>query len=81
MEGILNLYLYYLITQNPKKSLQDELKREFKGQDSQKIILDIKKFAQNYSNIINNKSDRFISMLKYLPHNVYWKSILTTAKT
>ena len=80
MEGILNLYLYYLIAQNPKKSLQDELKREFKGKDSQKIILDIKKFAQNYSDIINNKSDRFISMLRYLPHNVYWKSILTTAK-
>lgn len=80
MEGILNLYLYYLIAQNPKKSLQDELKREFKAKDSQKIILDIKKFAQNYSDIINNKSDRFISMLRYLPHNVYWKSILTTAK-
>jgi len=80
MEGILNLYLYYLIAQNPKKSLQDELKREFKTKDSQKIILDIKKFAQNYSDIINNKSDRFISMLRYLPHNVYWKSILTTAK-
>jgi uncharacterized protein with ParB-like and HNH nuclease domain len=80
MEGILNLYLYYLIAQNPKKSLQDELKREFKAKDSQKIVLDIKKFAQNYSDIINNKSDRFISMLRYLPHNVYWKSILTTAK-
>jgi uncharacterized protein with ParB-like and HNH nuclease domain len=80
IEGILNLYLYYLIAQNPKKSLQDELKKEFKGKDSQKIILDIKKFAQNYSDIINNKSDRFISMLRYLPHNVYWKSILTTAK-
>ena len=80
IEGILNLYLYYLIAQNPKKSLQDELKREFKGEDSQKIILDIKKFAQNYSDIVNNKSDRFISMLRYLPHSVYWKSILTTAK-
>ena len=80
IEGILNLYLYYLIAQNPKKSLQDELKREFKGKDSQKIILDIKKFAKNYSDIINNKSDRFISMLRYLPHSVYWKSILTTAK-
>jgi len=80
IEGMLNLYLYYLIAQNPKKSLQDELKREFKGKDSQKIILDIKKFAKNYSDIINNKSDRFISMLRYLPHSVYWKSILTTAK-
>lgn len=80
MEGILNLYLYYLITQNPKKSLQDELKEQFKNKDSQKIILDIKKFAENYSEIINSTQDNHISMLKYLSHNIYWKSILTTAK-
>jgi len=80
MEGLLNLYLYYLITQNPKKSLQDELKQQFKGKDSQKIILNIKQFAENYSDIINNTTDNNISMLKYLSHNVYWKSILTTAK-
>jgi len=80
MEGILNLYLYYLITQNPKKSLQDELKQQFKNKDSQKIILDIKKFAENYSEIINSTQDNHISMLKYLSHNIYWKSILTTAK-
>lgn len=80
MEGILNLYLYYLITQNPKKSLQDELKQQFKNKDSQKIILDIKKFAENYSEIVNSTQDNYISMLKYLSHNIYWKSILTTAK-
>lgn len=80
MEGILNLYLYYLITQNPKKSLQDELKQQFKNKDSQKIILDIKKFAENYSEIVNSTQDNHISMLKYLSHNIYWKSILTTAK-
>ncbi|HFU75231.1 MAG TPA: DUF262 domain-containing protein [Arcobacter sp.] len=80
MEGILNLYLYYLITQNPKKSLQDELKQQFKNKDSQKIILDIKKFAENYSEIVNSTQDNYISMLKYLSHNVYWKSILVTAK-
>lgn len=80
MEGILNLYLYFLITQNPKKSLQDELKQQFKNKDSQKIILDIKKFAENYSEIVNSTQDNYISMLKYLSHNVYWKSILTTAK-
>ena len=82
MEGILNLYLYYLIAQNPKKSLQDELKKQFHNseKDSQQIILDIKNFGTYYAEIVNNTQDRFISMLKYLTHNIYWKSILTTAK-
>jgi uncharacterized protein with ParB-like and HNH nuclease domain len=80
IEGILNLYLYYSITQNPKKSLQDELKQQFKNKDSQKIILDIKKFTDNYCEIINNRNDKYISMLRYLRHSVYWKSILITAK-
>ncbi len=80
MEGLLNLYLYYLIAQNPKKSLQDELKKQFHKVDSQKLVLDIKEFATYYAEIFGNTQDKYISMLKYLTHNVYWKSILTTAK-
>lgn len=80
LQGIFNLYLYYEKTENPRKSLQDELKQHFKNRDPQQIILDIKRFSENYNEIISNYQDRHISMLKYLSHSIYWKSILTTAK-
>jgi uncharacterized protein with ParB-like and HNH nuclease domain len=80
LQGIFNLYLYYEKTENPRKSLQDELKQQFKDRDPQQIILEIKRFAENYNEIISNYHDKHISMLKYLNHSIYWKSILTTAK-
>lgn len=80
LQGIFNLYLYYEKTENPRKSLQDELKQQFKDRDPQTIILEVKKFAENYNEIISNYSDKHISMLKYLRHSIYWKAILTTAK-
>jgi uncharacterized protein with ParB-like and HNH nuclease domain len=80
MHGILNLYLYFLKTENPKRSLQDELKQVFKDKKPQEIILDIKKFTENYNYVVSNTKDKHISMLKYLRHSIYWKSILTTAK-
>jgi uncharacterized protein with ParB-like and HNH nuclease domain len=80
MHGILNLYLYFLKTENPKRSLQDELKQVFKDKKPQEIILDIKKFTENYNYVVSNTKDKHISMLKYLGHSIYWKSILTTAK-
>ena len=80
LQGIFNLYLYYLKTDNPKKSLQDELKQQFKDKNPQQIILDIEKFANNHLEIQNNSKDRQVSLLKYLRHSIYWKAILTTAK-
>lgn len=80
LQGIFNLYLYYLKTDNPKKSLQDELKQQFKDKNPQQVILDIEKFANNHLEIQNNSKDRQISLLKYLRHSIYWKAILTTAK-
>lgn len=82
MTNMFNLYLYYLKNENPKNSLQDELKlkEQFKTQDSQTIILDIENFAKNILEINSNNKDKDISMLKYLPHSIYWKSILATAK-
>lgn len=80
LQGIFNLYLYYLKSGNPKRALQDELKQEFKNGNPQQIILDIEKFAKNLLEVQNNNSDKDISMLKYLRQSIYWKSILTTAK-
>lgn len=79
IEGILNLYLYFLTAKNPKKSLQDELKSQFKNLDSQETILNILKFAKKYKEAVSDK-DSCIYMLRYIPHSIYWKSILTTAR-
>ena len=78
--SIFTLYLYYLKGANPKRALQDELKEQFKNQDSQTIILDIKKFTYNILEINGKSKDKDISMLKHLPQTNYWKSILATAK-
>ena len=39
------IYEYYLLGQNPKKSLYDELQKAFKGKDPNELIGDIKNFA------------------------------------
>ncbi len=80
LQGIFNLYLYYLKNEQPKRALQDELKTQFVKGNPQKIILDIEKFAKNLLEIQNDNNDKEISMLKCLRQSVYWKSILTTAK-
>ncbi len=80
LQGVFNLYLYYLKGENPKRALQDELKLEFKNGNAQQIILDVEKFAKNLLEIQNDNNDKYISMLKYLSQSIYWKSILTTAK-
>jgi len=79
VETIFAFYYYYLKCTSPKKSLQDELKIEFNNKDPQAIILEIEEFANIIRKINQNNKDKDISMLKYLPHSIYWKSILITA--
>jgi hypothetical protein len=79
MKWLLSLYFYYLNSGNPKKSLQDEFKPKIKESDPKILISDIKEFSKSHYNIINDDSDIYISMLKHLNHNIYWKSILVTA--
>lgn len=80
LTNVFNLYLYYKTGRNPKGSLQDEFKSEFKNENANSIILDIQKFAKFLYEINNNDKDKDISRLRYLPHSVYWKSILSTAQ-
>jgi uncharacterized protein with ParB-like and HNH nuclease domain len=68
VQGIFNLYLYYLKNENPKRALQDELKEQFKNINAQSLILDIEKFANNVLEINAAYQDKDISMLKYLFH-------------
>ncbi|MFV0192981.1 DUF262 domain-containing HNH endonuclease family protein [Empedobacter falsenii] len=79
VQSIFNLYLYYLKAENPRKALQDELKEQFKGQSPQQIILDIEKYALVLSEINNETKDKDISLLRYVNHSIYWKTILATA--
>lgn len=80
LQGVFNLYLYYIAESNPKKNLHDELKDRLKNSDPQVVILEIENFAKFLSEINLDYQDKDISKLKYLPHSVYWKSILLTAK-
>lgn len=80
LQSVFNLYLYYLKGENPKRSLQEELKEQFKNKNPQTVILDIEVFAKNILEINTDNKDKSISMLKYLRQSIYWKSILATAK-
>ena len=77
---ILNTYLYHLKSENPKKTLQEELHEIIKNKSAMSIISDINNFTTFYLEIIDSNHDYDISSLKYLNHSVYWKSILTSAK-
>lgn len=80
LTNVFNLYLYYQTGKNPTSSLQDEFKKEFKDKNANSIVLDLKKFANFLFEINESYNDKDISRLRYLPHSVYWKSILLTAK-
>ncbi|WP_164112008.1 MULTISPECIES: DUF262 domain-containing protein [Sphingobacterium] len=79
VQSIFSLYLYYLKAENPRRALQDELKEQFKGKNTQQIILDIEKYAKVLLEINNDTKDKNISLLRYLNHSIYWKTILATA--
>lgn len=79
VQSIFNLYLYFLKAENPRKSLQDELKEQFKGKNAQQIILDVEKYAKVVLEINSNTKDKDISLLRYVNHSIYWKTILASA--
>lgn len=76
---MLVIYEYYLLEQNPKKSLYDELETQFKDKDPNDVINDFKIFTELYKNKIHNDSEDSIYGFWYLRWNIYWKSILLTA--
>lgn len=73
------IYEYYILGQNPKKSLYDELQEAFSQADPNELIADIKKFANTYYKFIYEARDKVIYSFWYLRWNMYWKSILITA--
>ncbi|MDO9187596.1 MAG: DUF262 domain-containing HNH endonuclease family protein [Bacteroidia bacterium] len=73
------IYEYYILGQNPKKSLYDELQAAFENLDPNWVIGDIKKFANTYYTQIYEGRDKVLYSFWYIRWNMYWKSILLTA--
>lgn len=80
LADLFTYYEYFLLGKNPKKSLYEELENQFKNKEPNQVIYDFKKFVENYEKIYKDTSKLMFSF-DYLPNQVYWKSILTTAKT
>lgn len=73
------IYEYYLLGQNPKKALYDELQDAFSGKDPNAVISDIKQFAACYVKDIYKARNKILFSFRYIRWNMYWKSICLTA--
>lgn len=72
-------YEYYLLASNPKKSLVEELKAQFKGKNSNTVLRDFKNFVDSYR-VLFNSGDKVINSYWYLPWDTYWATALITAE-
>ena len=79
-EDMLNTYLYYKLTSNPKERYDKALLKDFEKHNVSPLeaIYEIDKFSQAYIEMINAE-DKYIYCLKYLRHKIYWHSIMATA--
>jgi uncharacterized protein with ParB-like and HNH nuclease domain len=73
------VYEYYLLGENPKKSLYDELVKLFEGKDPNETIADFKNFLNLYKTELYRKEDPLIYSFWYLRWGMYWRSILLAA--
>ncbi len=76
MNNMFIVYEYYILAQNPKKSLSDELQEQFKDKDANEVIQDFIGFVQLYKNQIFDNEDKNIYAFWYLRWSIYWKAIL-----
>ena len=79
LDNLLTYYEYYLLAQNPKHSLIEELTDKFNNLDPNEVIHEFKKFVKSFNEICNMESPLRYSF-EYLPNQVFWKAILTSAK-
>jgi len=77
--NLLTYYEYFLLAENPRKSLYEELEKQFKNKDPNEIVYNFKNFVEHFKNIYEEES-KLIFSFNYLPNQVFWKAILTTAK-
>ncbi len=79
LNDLLTYYEYYLLASNPKRALYDELEAKFRNEDPKEVIHKFRTLLEKFGDIQHQKSKEFYT-LKYLKHDVYWKSILIAAK-
>ncbi len=73
------MYEYYLLGQNPKKSLYEELVTVVERKDPNTVIADFLKFIKIYKNELFDKEDKLVYSFWYLRWTMYWRTILTCA--
>lgn len=80
-EDMLIAYLYYKSPSNPQYRYDEELIKKFKSDDMNPLaaVFEIGNFADAYIDVINS-NDKYVYLLRYLPHKTYWHSIVATAK-
>ena len=80
-EDMLQSYLYYKIASNPRKRIDEELLDIYKKEnvDSLSAINEISRFSDSYLEVMES-ADKYIYILKYLRHTIYWTTILSAAK-
>ena len=80
LDEMLNTYLYYKITTNPKSRLDKELLLVFdkENKNALTIIHEISSFSNKYIKLLST-NDKYVFCLRYLRHKIFWQSILTTA--
>ncbi|WP_153796438.1 DUF262 domain-containing protein [Foetidibacter luteolus] len=79
MNDLFVMYEYYLLGNNPEKSLYDELVREFETKNPNQVIADFKRFVSFYKKDVYNREDSLMYGFWYLRWTVYWKTIVLTA--
>jgi len=73
------LYEYYLLGDNPKKSLYDELVTLFENKDPNVVLSDFKSFLTHYKSDVYFNEDPIMYGFWYLPWSMYWRTIVLTA--
>jgi uncharacterized protein with ParB-like and HNH nuclease domain len=75
------IYEYYLLGENPKKSLYDELQKKLENTDPNQAINEFKAFVTHYKNSVYYREDSIMYGFWYLRWSMYWRSIVLTALT
>lgn len=79
-DRIITYYGLSVLERNPRSTLATDLldHKNFKTKDPNSIVFEMLKFSKAYRNLDNTHTKLMYSFW-YLPNDIYWKSILTTA--
>ena len=79
-DRIITYFGLSVLERNPRSTLSADLldHKSFKTKDSNSIVFEMLKFSKSYKELYNTHTKLMYSFW-YLPNDIYWKSILTTA--